>query len=207
MKGKPDVSTGVEIEKTVMVKPKMESVKPDKVGLLSALFGRKRSSAQKTSVVVENSAGDNSEQNAAAVEVADQTSRDTRDTPTEKKVEEGGGGLVRQDSIQRDVAELRCGHAFHVDCIINWSKSNSTCPGCRVSFEANEIDVADDADEEAPEAQQVNSDWNGRGGQGPDPAAHEMGQTIEFASNTYASLPSGASGTPGAGNGNTIPDV
>jgi hypothetical protein len=33
-----------------------------------------------------------------------------------------------------DIRQLKCGHKFHLKCIYDWSKSNQTCPLCRISI-------------------------------------------------------------------------
>ena len=40
---------------------------------------------------------------------------------------------ICQVSIENGGCETRCGHSFHLDCLVDWLKDHDTCPMCRAS--------------------------------------------------------------------------
>lgn len=49
--------------------------------------------------------------------------------------------LICQEDVVRTGygISIECGHVFHGKCILEWMKSNQTCPICRTNFTSNSI--------------------------------------------------------------------
>ena len=44
----------------------------------------------------------------------------------------------------QDIRILKCGHKFHLDCIIKWTNTNLTCPNCRtIILKQREMNYSD----------------------------------------------------------------
>lgn len=53
----------------------------------------------------------------------------------ENEIEENTSCAVCLDIDNKIMIKFACSHSYHKDCIVEWLKSNKTCPICREEME------------------------------------------------------------------------